>query len=55
MIYWTWIEGIRMSEEKAKSLRTQDIKDMKKFWAGCMTKEQQQEFVKKYPDNNWGY
>jgi hypothetical protein len=49
--YYYWVKGIRMTEEQYHSLTSADYDEMRKFWAGCMTKEQANTFVAKYPYN----
>ncbi len=42
-----------MSEEQYKSLTNADVEEIKAFWAGCLSKEENKKVVAKYPDNPW--
>jgi hypothetical protein len=49
-IYWAWVKGVRMSEERYARLTDEDYQFMSKFWAGCCSKEEEEKFKKEFPD-----
>lgn len=50
MTRYAWVKGTRMSWEKYESLTDDDYARIRKFWAGCMNKDEITKFKTDFPD-----
>jgi hypothetical protein len=46
---YAWVKGTRMLWERYEKLTTADVDRIKKFWAGCMSLEEEKQFRKDFP------